>query len=804
MKYLIPLGLCFFLMPMVLIGQEFTLSGWVKDQTNEPIPFANVYLLRIADTTMIKGVSTDENGFFQIENVVSDLYFMQASYMGKFSPRIPLDISKDTHVGTLIITIEAEMLDEVVVTAKQPTMERKADRIVFNVENTVVSEGSSWQILKNTPGVISMQDEFLIRNQNATIYLNDRKVQLSSSEVKDLLEGLSGSAIKSVEVIPNPPARYEAEGGPILNIITTRNVAAGYKGGVTGTFTQAIFPKYALGTSHYFKSDKLNVFANYTISPKKEFKEDEYPINFIDESNTIFSRWTTDFNKLTRSAAQNANVILDYAFNDRNSLNVTSNLVFSPDKSFQNNLQTEIRNGQNLLDSTLTTNSRLDNDNTNIAVDLSYKYLPKREVSMLTINAHYTAFTEDQKQRVSSDYFNPSGDFIRNFSFFTNARQNVDIATGQLDYVTPLEGATWETGAKFSSIRSRSGIDFFNVQGGNQVFNPEFSDDFIYNENVWAGYISMSKDWEKWSIKGGVRGEYTDVEGKSLTLDTENIQNFFKLFPTIYLLHSPSDIHSFSFDYSRRLQRPKYQDLNPFRYFVNENDFFVGNPTLQPTFSHNFNLNYSLKGTYFFDIYYRDNGNYISDLSFQDNQNLTLRQIRQNVLESTSYGLDFTYSKSLTNFWYLYSYMSLFAEDETFLAEESGNQPYTNKVEGYYVSLNNYLTLSKDGTFTGEVAFTYFSRFLQGNYVLGSSTDLTLGLRKSLWNKRAVISVAAEDLLKKAVSRQTARYLNQDNAYFSQPETRFVRFGFTYNFGNFRLQDNQRRIDNKERDRLAQ
>ncbi len=803
MKHRLPLLICLSFVPIILFGQGFTISGSVKDDTNAPIPFTNVYLLKVADTVMVKGASADENGFFSIENIVPDIYFIRASYIGKFSNLTPLDITKNLNIGSLIIEVGAELLDEVVVTAKQPTMERKADRLVFNVENSVVSEGSSWQILKNTPGVISMQDGFLIRNQQATIYLNDRKVQLSPSEVKDLLEGLSGGAIKSVEVIPNPPSRYDAEGGPILNIITTRNVAAGYKGSANGTFTQAVFPKYALGTSHYFKSEKLNVFANYTINPKKEFKDDEYHINFIDGNNTIFSRWDTDFNKVTRSAAQNANVILDYAFDDRNSVNVSSNLVFSPNKSFHNNLDTEIRNGQNQLDSTLTTTSRLDNDNTNIAVDLSYKHIPKKEGASLTLNAHYTAFNEDQVQRVSSDYFNPSGDFIRNFSFFTDSRQIVDIVTGQLDYITPLGGATWETGAKFSSIYSRSGIDFFNLQGSDQIFNPQFSDDFIYDEKVWAGYLSMVKNWEKWSLKAGVRGEYTDVVGESLTQDTENIQNFFTLFPSLYVLYAPAEDHSFAFDYSRKLQRPKYQDLNPFRYFVNENDFFVGNPTLQPNFSHNFNFNYTFKGTYFFDVYYRDNGNYISDLSFQDNQNLTLRQIRQNVSESTSYGLDFTYSKSVTHFWYLYSYMSVFAEDETFLAVESNNQPYTNKVEGIYGSFNNYLTLSKDGTFTGEVALTYLSRFLQGNYVLGPSTNLTLGLRKSLWEKRAVLSVATEDLLGEANARLTSRYLNQDNGYFAQPETRFVRFGFTYNFGNFRLEDNQRSIDKTERDRLA-
>lgn len=786
-----------------VLSQGFTVSGTVKDATNLPIAFANVYILSVVDTTLVKGASADEDGFFSIDNIDPATYFIRGSYIGKFSNMTPIDITQNVKIGSLIIDVDAEMLDEVVVTGKQPTLQRQADRVVFNVENTVVSEGNSWEILKNTPGVISMQNDFLIRNQSATIYLNDRKVQLSSSEIKDLLEGLSGAAIKSVEVIPNPPARYEAEGGPILNIITTRAIAPGYKGSVTGNYTQAIFPKYAIGTSHYYKSEKLSLFGNYTINPRKEFKDDDYRVNFINEENAIFSRWQTDFNKTTRSLAQNANFIMDYFINDRNSINLTTNMVFSPNRTFKNHIGTQMRNAQNQLDSTLNSTSDVRTDNTNFAMDLTYKHLPKKEGASLTLNGHFTSFHEKSSQSVSSDYFNPTGNFIRNFSFYTDSQQRVDIVTGQLDYISPLGGLIMETGAKFSAINSRSGIDFFNILGTTPTLNTEFSDDFLYDETVWAGYLSMLKDWEKWSLKAGVRGEYTDVEGKSLVLATENIQNYFELFPTFYVLYTASEDHSFSFDYRRKLQRPKYQDLNPFRYFVNENDFFVGNPNLQPNFSHNFNLNYTLKGEYFFDIYYRDNGNYISDLSFQDNQNLTVRQIRQNVLESTSYGFDFTYSKSVTNNWYVYSYMSVFHEDETFLAVESNDVAFTNSVNGFYGSINNYLTLSKDGTFTGDLALTYLSSFLQGSYVMSSTTNLNVGLRKSLWKKKAVVSVAAEDLLGKANPTFTSRYLNQDNSYLAVPETRFVRFGFTYNFGNFRLEDNERGIDKIERDRLS-
>ncbi|MDP5062086.1 MAG: outer membrane beta-barrel family protein, partial [Maribacter sp.] len=170
--------------------------------------------------------------------------------------------------------------------------------------------------------------------------------------------------------------------------------------------------------------------------------------------------------------------------------------------------------------------------------------------------------------------------------------------------------------------------------------------------------------------------------------------------------------------------------------------------------------------------------------------------------ESTSFGIDFSYGKSITNNWYLYSYISAFHEDETFIALQSDSFSFKNNFNGVYVDLTNYLTITKDGTFKGELGLVYMSGWLQGNFIKDESTNLTVGLRKSFLDNRAVLSVSANDLLGKYNSFQKSKYYNQDNRYLYSPETQYVKFGFTYNFGNFRLEDNQRDIDKIERERL--
>ncbi|MEJ1221421.1 outer membrane beta-barrel family protein [Sediminicola sp. 1XM1-17] len=789
------------IMPFFLSAQTYEVSGAVKDRNNEAVGYANVLLLQVTDSVVVHGASTDDQGRFVISNVQPKTYFLKASYIGSTSNLIAVDVKENVAIGTIVIEDSSFDLDGVEVTAKNPTVVRKSDRLVFNVENTIASLGNSWDVLRKTPGVIMVNDQLKIRNQTPTIYLNNRKVQLTNAEIKNLLEGVSGSNIKSVEVIMNPPASYDAEGGPILNITTSKNLSPGYKGSVNGDYIQAIFPKYSFGTSHYFKTEKVSVFANYTISPRKEYKDNNGYINFI-ENDAVFSKWQSTFNRTTRSAAQNANLILDYDIDDRNSLNITTNLAVSPNKTYDNISENLISNAQNMLDSTFISSGKLNIDQANLGIDLNYVHQFKKDGTSLSLNAHHTAYELDQNQFVSSDYFDSSNNFMRNFSFLTNSNQNIKIYTGQADYVDAFGDLSLEGGGKFSNINSRSGLDYFNVMGNSQTKNQALSDIYDYDETVFAGYVSMTQDWDKFSLKLGLRGEQTHVEGNSLSVVEINVQDYFELFPSLYLLYSPSDNHSYSLNYGRKLSRPKYQDLNPFLYFLNENVFNQGNPNLRPNFSHNFNFNYTLKGTYFLDLYYRDNGNLISTLNFQDNQSQTVREVRQNVLGSISYGMDLTYIKSITNNWFLMAITSLFHEEETFLAIESGNIPVTNEVEGVFLLLQNNFTLSKDGTFTGELGLNYLSKFLLGSYVISETTNLTFGLRKTLWNNRAAISLSSEDILGRANGTVASKYLNQDNAYLPRPETQFIRFGFTYNFGNFGLKERKRTIDKIERDRL--
>jgi len=786
----------------VLTSQSFQISGSVKDTDGVPLPLANVLLLRARDSAQIKGTSADDIGRFTLKDIEGDLYFLHATYFGYKSVLVPLEVRSDIRIGALIMEEEGESLNEVVVTGQRPTIERQADRIVFNVENTVVSEGSTWDILRKAPGVVTVQDNLEIRGQTATVYLNDRKVQLSQDEILDLLKGLDGNAISSVEVIPVPPASFEAEDGPVLNIRTRQNIVPGYKGSVRGQYTQAVFPKYSFSTSHYYKGEKFGIFANYSISPRKTFRELENDVNFINDQDAVFSRWRTDTEEVIRTQAQQLNLILDYDISERDQLNLTSNVTFSPNKTYTYNLETVMRNGAGAVDSTLQTFQQTGADQINSSVDLNYTRKLKKEGATFKANGHYTYYEETSAQDGLTTYFDPSGAFLRDFAFFTDAEQDIDIFTGQADWYTPITSGSFEAGVKGSFIRSRNTIEYLIGQDDQRSFDIDLSDRFNYDEEVYAAYVSLNKNWDPWMLKLGLRAEQTEVKAESLTLDEINRQSYLEFFPSVFISRDLTETQSMSVSYARGLIRPNYADLNPFRFFLNENDFVQGNPNLVPAFNHEFNLNWTLNDTFFVDLYYRDNGRDLVTIGFQDNENLILRETEQNAEGSRSYGLDFTVSTPITSFWYLYSYSSLFYEENTIFAEESAVETYLNKITGFYGYLSNSFTLSRNGNLTGEANLLYLSGFIDGASLMSETITLDLGLRMTLWDDRAVISLALEDVLGRANATHTTRYANQDIRYFSRPETRFVRLGFTYNFGNFRLQNRDADLDKDELQRI--
>src|SRR5690554_3635711 len=278
MRLLIPVFLCLFSMQ----AQEVTLQGRIMDVNSQPVSLVNVMLLRTSDSTFVKGTATTAEGIFFLEKVTPGTYIFQTSFIGFETIQQQLQLVEELNMGDLVLSESVSQMDEITLVSRKPIVRREIDGLVFQVENTSLSSGSTWEILHKTPGVIIQQNSITVQNQPVTVYINDRKVHLTSAELRGLLESYSGTNIKAIEVITKPSAKYEAESGIIINIVTSSNLVAGYKGSVSGNYTQAIFAKYRAGTSHYYKNDWLNAFVDYSYNPRKDHKNDVTEITFFE------------------------------------------------------------------------------------------------------------------------------------------------------------------------------------------------------------------------------------------------------------------------------------------------------------------------------------------------------------------------------------------------------------------------------------------------------------------------------------------------------------------------------------------
>ncbi|MDO5971099.1 outer membrane beta-barrel family protein [Flavivirga aquimarina] len=794
------------LFSFVSFSQEFRVNGNVKDGNNKPIAYANVVVTSLGISKAVYGTSTDEAGYFIIENLNPGDYILKISFLGfkAYSTRVELD--RNIHFDTIILEENLEELDGITVVAKRPTVNRMVDRVVFNVENSTLSNDNILDVLKHTPGVLVHDGTITIKQSTPTIYINDRKVHLSSSEIQQLLEGTSATNVKSIEVITNPPAKYEAEGGAVLNIVTSKNIVAGYHGSVFGNYKQGSeFPKYSFGTSHFFKAKKLNAYVNYSISPRKDYRHNNESINFIDGSNQITSSWETDYKRIRKTENQNINANIDYDINDNNSLGFSTSMLIVPralTKTYVNSL-TEVLDTNSQLDSTFNTVNRKVDETFNLAFTLDYIHKFKRAGEKLSVSTHHTNYDASNFQNVDTDYRFPDNVLIRNNRFQTFSSQVIKLYTGQVDYELPISNSVQlETGAKVSHINSESILNQFNFINDERIEDLQNSDTFLYDETNYALYLSYAKDWEHWSFKSGIRTEYTNIKGNSLSTNLMSNNNYLKLFPSFYLLYKLNDNNQVYFNYNKRIYRPRYNELNPFKYFLNDNAYVTGDPNLKPQIDDVFTFGYTLKNTYTFEVYYRNENNPTLEIVFQDNDDTILKYINTNIDRSISYGLDFTTYTRLTNRWNLYVLSSLFYYENKFFALESNNEIATNDKWSLYGQIINYLSFLKDKSLTVDVSFRYISPIADGPSIISNRSGLDINIRKTFWDNRASLNAGVTDIFNTQNFTETTKYLNQDVFLNSRMENRLLIFGFNYKFGNFRLNTNKKEIELQERDRL--
>lgn len=793
------LTVIFFLTFSLAFAQDFSINGSVLDENNTPVVLANVILLS-EEGEFIKGTVTNDQGDYQIHSIAKGNYRIVASYIANTVESDLLVVTSNIEMPPLVLQ-SAQELDEVVVTQNKPKLEQLADRHIFNVENTAISDGDIWDVLKRTPGVMVMNNRLYVNGSaNVKIMINGKQVNLPEEDIINLLSGSSASNVQSIEVITSPPAKYSAEGGLLIDIKMKKNLVAGYNGAVFNRYTQGVLPKHTVGTDHFFKGKRVDFSTNYSFSHDRDWTRYSDATTFFEDGqeNEI---WTAEQKSISKGKSHNLNLFLDIELNEKNTLSFSSTSSLSPDNNTIYTSSTDIESTNADIIARLKGLNTLGDDTYNTSNYLDWVHKLDDKGAEIATNAHFTYYDSKDNQELNNDIVEGFTENTSENTLNISSDQIINLFSAQTDLTLPLsKQSTLETGLKFANINSESSILQSGFDETITNINPSESGIFNYDEQIYAGYVSLSNSWEKWKLNVGLRAEYTDTKGELNILSSANTNSYFDVFPNLSMSYT-KDKNAFMVKYYRRITRPRYSSINPFQYYISANSIFEGNPNLKPAYRSYIEVDYVYDKDYKFALFTSIKSDQQVQQFIQDNTTNFLIAQYINLETNYNFGADASVSKYFTSYWYFYFLVSQYYNQNKFV-DVTTNAIIDNSTWTTYLRANNYFTLLKDESLYADMAFTYISPYVQGNASFRAYSKLSINFRKTFWNKDASISIGVEDIFNKGNIYSTRNYLEQNNSTSTRRENRLFVLGFRYKFGNTKIRDNSKSKSTDENNRL--
>lgn len=792
------------------------LNGIVLNEKKQPIEFANITLFKMNDSLPIATTLSDSLGVFTFSKLEENNYLIEISYLGYITDTVKNIsikesvgiINVENRIDTIIVQDNAIQLNEiqlklytntlteVMVTATKPIYERKADRIIFNVENSVYSQGSdAMQALSKAPRVQVNNNEIKIAGRgNAAVLINDRLMRMSGEELSQYLKSIPSNDIQKIEVIPNPPAKYDAQGAALINIVLKKNRKQGYNGSVTGSFSQAQYQGSTLGVTFNFTKKKVSFNSSIFDQINKGFREETHVLRYTDQtwkdtainpqlSNSIFGR-----------------IGLNIDINDKNILgfnyNGTWNKVFWDKElittrvrdNINDELLQSIKNDanttRNSYNHSFTTYYTLQIDTTGKKLDIGFDFFN----AYRNINRTYTNATFNGNDSLLSQPIPQEN---------TNGIQKSYIYTLNVDMEHPVKYGIWQYGAKFTYFNINSDNKQSILQTDNTYqLDATRSSLFSYKEFNEAIYGSFNKSFKKIELQIGLRLEYTQLIGTLITTGNVNKQQYIRPFPSLLIQYKKSDNHQLNFSVNSRIDRPAFYRLNPFKFYYNQFTYGEGNPTLQPLYSYNFSLEYILKQNYTFSLYYNYSKNVEGLVTYVENKNVHFRWESNRQLHDLG-----TYNQIKFNV--KDRWMPNFAIDVylDFLQSAYLFNARKSKYWGISLSINNDFIFDNKDRFSGYLN-CYFTPngYGQVELTMRRYCDISLGLKAQLLkNKQLIFTIKAENILKSNGANgykynPTGEYFSFNNYY----NDRVFTFSATYKFGNNKLKSKNKQTENTD------
>lgn len=761
-------------MATFLSAQTYRLSGCVQDENRQPVEVANVLLKQAKDSTYITGMLTDTQGCFSFDQPLGE-YLLHITLIGSEDLYVPVVLQRNKNVGELTLKSSSALLDEVTVTAARPVIKRLVDRVVFDAHNTIASAGgSALDLLREVPGLQVGQNSIgIIGKGGIKVYINDRETKLSGDELIDYLRSYDASQILKVEVITTPPSKYDAAGNAGIINIRLKSRPKDYVGGTaSASYSTGEKDNYGYGGINLnLSKGRVSSFLNGgTTQGNYETREKNY--RYFPQ-NTWNSRadYTNYMNSFYLQGGVDVSLERDWT--------VGMQAIYNHSAPKPGNALswTEVYDASTaVLDSLLYSNSDKDTGSDRLNLNFHTDKVWDDKGKKMTWDVDYLRDNRDENMGFLSKTLLPDGTEIPGTNFDYNYLQHrkVDVVSSALDFILPFEKYKITAGAKVSFTNTRNGINY-------DTSDPTLVQDdyFRYKEQIYALYADYSREFsERFSMQLGLRMEHTRTTGISEAKDTEDKHDYTRLFPTVYLLYSPTDGHALNFSFSNRISRPSQNMVNPFPFYQNKYTYACGREDLKPSYTYNAELGYTLKNNFNVSAYY----SYSDDVFFQvvdlDTETNVTSFLWENFMQTHAFGLNNSYT-------FRTKWLQTYAQHGVSYRRTTSSAATTSPEEkgwAYNASLRNTFFFNEKKTLLATLSGSYSSRQYQGIYLMSPTYSVSAGMLYRLLNNKLSLSLNVNNLF---VSHSKLETMSNGLKIIADNQFAFASFriGVSYTFG---------------------
>ena len=767
-------------------AKQSAITGKVNDENKELLPYIAVNLHQNDDSSLVATAQTNEVGVFLFSKIPFGAYYIKIDLIGyekSTTNTFILDVAhKNLNLGAIVLQNLSQVLNTVDITSKKPLIERKDGKVIINVSTSPLAAGSTaMEILSRIPGVtLDNNGNVSLRGKpGVSIMIDGKLTYLSSTQLANLLRATSGNTIQTIEIISNPSAKYDASGtGGIINIQLKKNSNFGTNGTVTLGGGLGKFLKADGGLSLNHRSGPFNIFGNYNYANNKQYE------NLLLTRSTKSADEITFFDQKAKGISSKKNnsykAGIDYFINENNTIGLTMNGYLN-NYDGSDKINTTIGHQSGQIDSSVFGKNSFISQYKSQTYNLNYKSVLDTLGQELNANLDFSNVHNIENAYYDNDFFNAGGLHYRSPVIFRNLTPSkIKIVAGKLDYLLPLPNKMkLETGIKSSYVNTDN--DFRSEQQVNNTWTNDVSQSnrFSYKENVNAAYVNLHKDLNSTTVQIGLRTELTHTEGKSITLQDESIRDYIDFFPSISVNQTLSKDNTIGISYTRRIDRPDYQALNPFIYYVDLYTLSQGNPTLRPQYANSFEINYGHKQLNISFGYTRTK-DVITTTILTDTIKKTVLLFDQNLAYRRTLSATISRPINLTNWWSTDNDITIY--NSRFASPNLLGMPFKNEKTTLEISTIHTIKLSP--TVNAELSANYTSSQVYGTYIAKPIYGMDLGVSKSFASERANIKLGINDIFDQRQIKIRSAILNQDYRLHQKQESRIFRLTFTYNFGS--------------------